>query len=294
MEHHDLLEQIRTFFHAYRPEREDILQQNLTKIINNLNSRNMLGSSIAGNDISRLYADELVTRSNIAWNSIQKVFEKRKITLSKDHANEIKDETKKLVNFELKRLSEGIKSRLNRTNLIKFMKEIDHSLASARNQAISKINAELNFYIASEASSEITKSRDTASKVPYVDEKRIGELKSISAKKFDLTKLIRLCEEINISHRYDSYMSIAMAVRAIIDHVPPIFAFRSFSEVANNHSGTKSFKDSMLRLNESLRKIADSHLHVKIRNKEVLPTFNQVNFIADLDVLLSEIVRILK
>ena len=89
-------------------------------------------------------------------------------------------------------------------------------------------------------------------------------------------------------------MTIAMVLRTIIDHVPPVFEVDAFSEIANNYTGTKSFKESMQRLNTSLRKIADSHLHVRIRKNEILPTFNQVNFSADLDVLLSEIVRLLK
>jgi hypothetical protein len=50
----------------------------------------------------------------------------------------------------------------------------------------------------------------------------------------------------------------------------------------------------MANLNNSLRNIADAHLHVQIRQSEVLPTLQQVDFKADLDALLAEIVRILK
>lgn len=289
-----IIEQIRNFFSAYRFEREDILQQNLMKTINNLASRNMLRSSIAGNDISRLYADELKTRSNIAWNSIQKVFEKRRITLSIDDANGINDEIKNSINSELKRLSDDIQSKLNNMNLISYMEEINRSLSSARNQAISKIGVELNFFISSAAFSKVLDTKSSEIKMSFINEDRINELKSISSNKFELTRLIQLCEEINVSHRFNSYMSIAMAIRAIIDHVPPIFDLTTFSKLANNYNGSKSFKDSMSLLNESLRKIADSHLHVQIRNKEILPTFNQVNFVAQLDVLLAEIVRVLK
>ncbi len=89
-------------------------------------------------------------------------------------------------------------------------------------------------------------------------------------------------------------MSIAMIMRAIIDHIPPIFSVASFAEVANNYSGSKTFKISMKLLQRSLRSVADSHLHIQIRNKETLPTFTQVNFKAELDSLLSEIIRLLK
>jgi len=50
----------------------------------------------------------------------------------------------------------------------------------------------------------------------------------------------------------------------------------------------------MTHLDKSSRKIADAFLHTHIRNKEVLPNKTQVNFSRDLDVLLGEIVRILK
>jgi hypothetical protein len=85
-----------------------------------------------------------------------------------------------------------------------------------------------------------------------------------------------------------------MLVRAIIDHVPPIFGVKSFSEVASNYGGSRSFRESMQHLAVSARKIADGHLHVQIRASEVLPTWTQVDFSRDLDVLLGEVVRILR
>jgi hypothetical protein len=83
-----------------------------------------------------------------------------------------------------------------------------------------------------------------------------------------------------------------MLTRALMDHVPPIFGQSTFEGIANNYSGTKSFKDSMRHLQGSSRSIANAHLHTPIRRSESLPTSTQVNFRQDLDVLLSEIVRI--
>jgi hypothetical protein len=82
-----------------------------------------------------------------------------------------------------------------------------------------------------------------------------------------------------------------MLVRAVMDHVPPVFGVRSFTEVLGNHSAGRSFKETMARLEEAARKIADSHLHTHIRRREVLPTAQQVNFSPELDVLLGEVVR---
>jgi len=89
-------------------------------------------------------------------------------------------------------------------------------------------------------------------------------------------------------------MTIAVLTRTIIDHIPPLLGMEKFSEVANNYQSTKSFKESMKHLQDSMRKISDSVLHTTIRKKESIPTFIQVNFSADLDVLFGEIVRVNK
>ena len=127
----------------------------------------------------------------------------------------------------------------------------------------------------------------------FVNANRISELKQIKSSQFDLSRLIRLCEELNDNFRNENYLSVGMIGRTIINHIPPIFKFSDFNQVANNHGGV-SFKKSMQNLNNSLKNIADSFLHEMIRNSESLPNDTQVNFSQDLDVLLAEIVRILK
>ena len=127
----------------------------------------------------------------------------------------------------------------------------------------------------------------------FVNPTRIKELKGLKNTDFDTSKLVRFCEELNTVFACKCYLSTAMIVRAIIDHVPPIFKKNTFIEVVNNH-GSKSFKDSIKNLNNSSRKISDSHLHTQIRKMEVLPNSNQVDFSNDLDVLLAEIYRVLK
>lgn len=127
----------------------------------------------------------------------------------------------------------------------------------------------------------------------YVDPDRINEIKSISNSKYDLSKLVRLCEELNICFAGECYLSIVMLTRAILDHVPPVFNCSNFSEVANNYSGAKSFKQAMQHLENSSRKISDYYLHSQIRNSESLPNVTQIDFSNDLDFLLAEVVRVL-
>lgn len=128
----------------------------------------------------------------------------------------------------------------------------------------------------------------------YVSEARLEELKRLHTPNFDLARLFRLCEELNVAHANRCFMSIGFLVRAIVDHVPPIFGVPTFSQVANNYRGSKSFKAAMRHLDSSLRNAADLLLHVQIRTSEVLPSFQQVDFRADVDVLLGEVVRLLK
>lgn len=127
----------------------------------------------------------------------------------------------------------------------------------------------------------------------FVDAGRLAELRAIKHQKFDMARLIALCEELNICVEHGCVFALAALTRAIIDHVPPIFGLATFAQVASNYGGGKSFKESMRHLENSARKIADSHLHLQIRSKEVLPTPTQVDFSRELDVMLGEIVRIL-
>lgn len=138
-----------------------------------------------------------------------------------------------------------------------------------------------------------TKNKQSKNSVEFVDSDRIQELRELKSSNFDLRKLIRLCEEINTNFGAGNYFATLMLSRAIIDHIPPIFKEEKFQDVYSQN-GTKSFKEHMAHLDKSLRKIADSYLHTHIRKKESLPNKTQVNFAQDLDVLLSEICRIIE
>jgi len=138
--------------------------------------------------------------------------------------------------------------------------------------------------------------RDDSKNGPlFIAESRIDELRKLVSPDFDFQKLIRLCEELNSSYESGNYYAMAMLTRGVLDHVPPLFGYTTFAQVANNYgSGGRSFKETMQHLEGAARKISDGHLHMPIRNSETLPTLQQVNCGAQLDALLSEIVRIMK
>jgi hypothetical protein len=126
-----------------------------------------------------------------------------------------------------------------------------------------------------------------------ISETRLSDLRALSSEGFDFKKLVRFCEEINISYGNKCYFATAMLVRGVLDHVPPIFGKSTFAEVANNYGG-RSFKLAMQHLERASRSIADGHLHQPIRRKESLPTAQQVNCGQQLDTLLEEIVRMIE
>lgn len=123
----------------------------------------------------------------------------------------------------------------------------------------------------------------------FVEMSRIEQLRGLAPGSFDQAKLVRMCEEVNLCYSMKCYFAVAMLVRALLDHVPPIFGCKTFSEIANNYNGAKSFKQSMANLDNSFRKIANHHLHVQIRKSEVLPNKTQVNFSSDVDFLLGKV-----
>jgi hypothetical protein len=129
--------------------------------------------------------------------------------------------------------------------------------------------------------------------ITLISQERLEELCKCKNPDLDYRKLIRLCEEINTCYAQGCFYAALMLIRAVIDHVAPVFQRPNFNEVANNYSGGgKSFKQAAEHLNNAARRFADSYLHVAMRREESIPTAQQVQFGPDLDFLLAEIIRI--
>ncbi len=108
---------------------------------------------------------------------------------------------------------------------------------------------------------------------PFIDVGIVKELRELTSDKFDLCKLVRFCEELNDAYGRGNYLSSILLIRAIMNHVPPIFGQTKFSQVVANAG--RSLKNVLERLSEA-RSIADLHTHATIRRNEPLPTKNQV------------------
>jgi len=127
----------------------------------------------------------------------------------------------------------------------------------------------------------------------YIEKETLLRLTKINNSNFDLSRLISLCNELDDNYSLENYHSCAMLLRAILDHIPPIFGKSSFEEVCAQYGG-RSFKDIMRPLNETAKKIGDDYLHTQISKKILAATKTQVNFQANLDTLLNEAAAILE
>lgn len=124
----------------------------------------------------------------------------------------------------------------------------------------------------------------------FINKKRIEDISKLLSKEYDFSRLVQICNEINSSCEAESYIATGALIRVLIDHVPPVLGHTTFQQVAANYPG-KSLKQSFEHLEKGARKIADQLIHQVIRKKEVVPTFNTINYSQNIDVLLAEIIR---
>jgi hypothetical protein len=133
---------------------------------------------------------------------------------------------------------------------------------------------------------------------PYVSPARIEELRNSPDTKWDTRRLVRMLEELNEAHARAAHLTVAMLLRAIKDHVPPIFDQPNFAAVAANHSPgggkAQSWKAMMGKLEDQMKHVADMYLHQQIRAKESIPEEPGVDFKPALDLLLGETARTLR
>lgn len=129
----------------------------------------------------------------------------------------------------------------------------------------------------------------------YISISRLDELRAVSSRRFDSTRLVSMCEELNECAARENPLAVILLTRTILNHVPPAFEFETFAQVAANYGGGgASFKKAAERLENHSRKVADRLAHMPIRDKEVAPTMGEVNFAAEIEAILAEFCRVLK
>jgi hypothetical protein len=129
---------------------------------------------------------------------------------------------------------------------------------------------------------------DLALNTAFVAPELLAELRAFRPAKFDFKKLIAFCEELNDAYRRGAYLSTALLIRAVMNHVPPVFGHTTFAAVVAQAG--RSIKPMLERLESEARPIADLHTHILIREHESLPTKNQVEpFKGAFELLLHEV-----
>lgn len=129
----------------------------------------------------------------------------------------------------------------------------------------------------------------------YITISRLDDIRAISNPRFDCTRFVAMCEELNECAARESPLAVILLTRTILNHVPPAFEFETFAQVAANYrGGGSSFKKAAERLENHSRKVADRLAHMPIRDKEVAPTMGEVYFAAEIEAILAEFCRILK
>lgn len=124
----------------------------------------------------------------------------------------------------------------------------------------------------------------------YFSKSKIDEFKNISNQNFDLSKIIRILEEVNICYQNECYLWVSSLLRMLLDHIPPTFWKPNFESVVAENNFSKSDKENMKHLLWSSKNISSWILHGQISWKEVLPNKTTIEFRPDFDILLKNII----
>jgi len=139
-----------------------------------------------------------------------------------------------------------------------------------------------------EASQDPNYAANAASNAAFLNTEVLLRLKASPATRLDPRKLVKMCEELNDAYARGNYVSSALLLRAIINHVPSVFGASTFAEVISQAG--RSVKAILARLNDDARPIADLHTHLLMRQTEHLPTKNQLEpYKATFEVLIQEV-----
>lgn len=133
----------------------------------------------------------------------------------------------------------------------------------------------------------------TALNVFIVDPAVVNRLETLKSSSYDVTSLVRICREISSSYSHGNVLAVALLMRTVLNHVPPVFGQDTFGQVVANVG--RSLKDSFDHLENGLRKIADFHTHRKIAAVESYPSASQVEpFKPQFELLLQQVESYLK
>jgi hypothetical protein len=110
----------------------------------------------------------------------------------------------------------------------------------------------------------------------YVAAAVIAELEAAAASSaWDCTKFLQLIRELNDNYAAGNAYSTHAMLRAILDHMPPLFGYTDFKEVVSNYSWGQTDRKYMRRLLE-FKTQADDVLHRQIGRSRDLITIDDI------------------
>ncbi len=124
---------------------------------------------------------------------------------------------------------------------LKLHKEICNNPECLDEKLIRSSVVDLNYYKDSILNDtvESIESEITSSKVPvngnYIDEEIINKFASITTE-LDITKLVKICNELNFNWNHGNYFAVSALVRMLLHYIPPFFGdFKTWRNVAENY-----------------------------------------------------------
>jgi hypothetical protein len=97
-------------------------------------------------------------------------------------------------------------------------------------------------------------------------QKRLVE--AAQKRNFNTKKLEQILMELNEAVARKNVQSSHVLIRALLDHIPPLFSYKSFDEVANNYSWSETNRKRVKLLSTFFRYDADDSLHRQISKKD--------------------------
>jgi hypothetical protein len=125
-----------------------------------------------------------------------------------------------------------------------------------------------------------------------VDPDLISKIEQSNGSRLNVVHLVRVLREINSSFAHGNVVGTVLLMRAVLNHVPPVFGYQSLEQVVANVG--RSLKDSYSHLEDGLRKIADFHTHKRIDQTDTYPSRAQVEpYKPQFEVLLQNVLAAL-
>ncbi|MEU9858910.1 hypothetical protein [Streptomyces sp. NPDC047974] len=131
---------------------------------------------------------------------------------------------------------------------------------------------------------------------PYLDAETLADLEDAAHNtQWKIGKFLALCHELNSNHAAQNPYACVALVRAITDHIPPIFGHKDFAQVAANHSFSMQRTDKAhAKYLADFKDIAHDALHRPIGPSVHIHTMDDVPAPTRLRAVLRELVTLMR